>query len=686
MSITLEIQQSLVADGDLFASSFDDEAGKKWFVKKIVAHLSNSPDVEGASRVYLAKAKMLVNTRRDPPQAREYAGVSFVLHLVVQAMYGAMGVHPAVFLDQDNVALLNFVTERRVRTIVQMRDSVNSPMFNFPVGDVWNSSLRPSARQFWQGNAAPQSPLWPFVLSPQGKSDRKTAITSLFALPQNTSDQHRVECQTAATMVLLDSLLVAANPSALFASLDGDLDGYLAIDNPDTAMRRFPVGGPLTGPPIGGLRLLDNPAAAGNSGVEVVPPVRVQLNPDRPLNINLLSNDDGGVQTVTITEVHAPDDIAERDKIRTSAAPPSNTTVVLQQTLARNFDRGTRIVASEVPLFHALTDARRNTALFEQRFVAIDDLQPGDVVHVLGHPLVRSKIPMSAFGGERCVIVKPWKPLMQIDVTGHGIGTMTLLDLTSAMVRVGNRLLTVARHVLNNYLTPALTIFPAASGQIPTPDNSAEGKALEARIKETIALSLNLENPDLWTDPSFFTGSWEVHNFPSFTASALPDLDRQSGFQSYPRYWALTIQGTIQAFEQPMTLTENRFFVFGYWPSRINPATPNELAWPAEISKNYVALIWGTGGNLGAADERRMFGIPYFDDRAGQPVSMPLFAPGPDAAGAPEPTVLTYADLLPALFNLAKNNDEAWVLRPHVSDDIAYMNHLRAIGAFPSTL
>jgi hypothetical protein len=55
MSTTPEIQQNLVAEAELFSTVFDDEAGKKWFVKKIVAHHAAAADVEAASRQSLLK-------------------------------------------------------------------------------------------------------------------------------------------------------------------------------------------------------------------------------------------------------------------------------------------------------------------------------------------------------------------------------------------------------------------------------------------------------------------------------------------------------------------------------------------------------------------------------------------------------------------------------------------------------
>jgi hypothetical protein len=81
MATTLEIQQNLVADTELFFPFFDDEAGKNWFVKKIVAYLSTSPDVEGAGhRIDNSEMKRTVTnpaagSRQDnPPRGHIFTG------------------------------------------------------------------------------------------------------------------------------------------------------------------------------------------------------------------------------------------------------------------------------------------------------------------------------------------------------------------------------------------------------------------------------------------------------------------------------------------------------------------------------------------------------------------------------------------------------------------------------------
>jgi hypothetical protein len=62
---------------------------------------------------------------------------------------------------------------------------------------------------------------------------------------------------------------------------------------------------------------------------------------------------------------------------------------------------------------------------------------------------------------------------------------------------------------------------------------------------------------------------------------------------------------------------------------------------------------------------------------------MPLYDEVAD--DRPIPTVLTYSDLAPQLFNIAKDDGEAWVLRSRVSADPGYLTYLRTIGALPAT-
>lgn len=697
MATTFEIQQDLLADAELFSSFFDDEAGKRWFVKKIIAHHAAAADVEAASRQSLVKAKTaadaLVASREDKPAyVRDGTPDSLVNGLFARAAYAALAVHPTVFLDQDNGALLKFVVDRRVRTIFRMATHVNysderdsdAGYFDFP-SDAWASSLRSSARQYWRGTGGANNEIWPFVLSASGKLDPVVAVTSLFRfeLPA-TNDKNSVECQTAATMVLLESLLSAADPSTLLTSLNDEGDGYVTLGLPDGVVRLGPGGVAAGGPAV-----LAEPAATGTNKVSVAPP----LAGDLPA-FTLIAND-GFTQAVTVQVRPAPD--TQSLPIRTSALPLAPTTVTLNETLTHDFARGSLVAFAGIPLFHFLNDRRPDKALFEQGLVPVDDLQPGDVVHIMGHPLTRVRIPTSALGGERCVIVHPWDRPDLVRVTGHGIGLSSILGVVFDMIQVTNRLLSISRRVLERCLDPGLTSDPADSGVVPTPGTSAREKALEARIKETIGRAV-FAPVGSWNANDFFTGTWRIFDFARIDAEDLPFWDQLADFgERYPEHWVLAAQGvirtTVDGQVRQQQLPPNGFFVFGYWPDVFSAKDETaSFAWLPEpenldknfIDGNFVAMREGWGSDNGATDLKRRFGIRYYDDQGGVWPAIPLFRPGPANAPA-EQTILQYDDLLPQLFSFARDNNEAWVIRPRVSGEAAYLNRLRTIGALPNT-
>jgi hypothetical protein len=281
-------------------------------------------------------------------------------------------------------------------------------------------------------------------------------------------------------------------------------------------------------------------------------------------------------------------------------------------------------------------------------------------------------------------------------VTGHGVGVETLLELTSEMLHVVNRLLSVARRVLSRCLNPAMTATPVASGAIPLPAGSdAAAIALEAWIKEAIGGAMNVARSE-WTKPNFFTGTWKAHNFPLIEATKLPWWDQLADFgANYPRQWALEIQGDLRVGGNTIPFEANtpiQLFVFDYWseepdddeeqPDLRWPETGNSR-FPENGNKNFVAIASDPTLNPGGTDPKRHFGIPHLDDQMGMPVMMPLFLPGAVNV-PPNPTILTYDDMQPQLFAFAKDDTEAWVLRPRVSDDAAYLTYLRTIGALPA--
>lgn len=658
-----------------------------WFAKKMVAHAAGAVDVEAASRQLLLKAKAIVETQlqlKARPYIRPGTNRLRIQELVARVTYAALGVHPGVFLDRDNAALLNFTVERRVRTILQMRDYVNAKFgnpekplvwFNWP-SDVWNSTLSLRAMEYWEPNHGVRNDIWPFVLSAAGVVDPVAAVNSLFhfEVPKDSKDAHQVECQTAATMVALDSLLAAADPGAVLTSLVAINPNYVAIDYPDNAVRQS-----KTGIAVGDLLVLSERAEENSRLIKVVPPFRPRDEEHRLLIWNLVESH-GIVKTVEVSKMTPPPnpDIAP---VRTNSAPLVPLTVTLREALEVPFERGTRFIPDEFPFRHFLSDTESEFALFDQGFVPLDDLQPGDIVHVLGHPLVRNKIKASPYGGERCVIVDPWASTDLIRVTGHGIGETTILELLSDMLQVGNRLLSVARVVLTRCLTPAMTAHPVASGRIPTTNaHDADAVANEKRIKEAIAQALNIGG-NVWTKANFFTGTWRVFDLPLIQTDQLADFDAP-----YPRHWALAAEGTVHASNLTFPLQAGKFFAFAYSLKEFEENDPDVLAWPKPIDSNFVGLLLRPDYNAGATDRRRQFCIQYWDEESEYLVALPLYQKGAVNAEA-VPTMLKFLDLGWQPFKLASGDKEAWVIRPRVTRYTGdpYVNYLRRIGALPST-
>ena len=684
-----DLEAELTADNILF-SQYLSPAARKWFVKKIVAHSSGAADIPAKSKQYLQQAKSIADVK---PPSPEYAAPGRQLNIryfYPHIIYASLGTYPSVFLDQPNSALLDFVTERRLRTIFQMVDRVNDPArFDFPA-DILYSTLRPT-QTHWEGvNEVDNEKLWPFVLKQGAAVDRKEAVEELFKPPPaGPADVNFVDCQTAASMVLLDSLLEAHDPKKLFEQLDQAGSGYLAIDNPDGAVRLS------NGELVGGLRIIDEAVTAGSNVVlKVIPPV---LN-EAPFDVVLLDAA-GATETVTISHVDNPraaqllapgvpdtPDNLLKAFVRTAAVPalPSKLTA---KSLQGSYIRGTRVLSQGVPPFHCLSDPHPRSSLFEQGLLPVEGLQPGDVVHAAGHPLTRDKVPASQYAGERCVIVNPWAlTTYLIPITGHGVGVLSLNDLALQMLIEPNQLLTVARQVLGNYLSLPMGDIAIKKGTSDDAHVVIDKITPAITIAEIIGRAWSVTQ-SVWSKPGFYThGTWEIHDLPAIAKGDLDwwaqiDEDPLDGFPGYPEQWVLAVKGRLDLGpKRVVELTAGDLFVFGYWPD--NP-DDSALTWNTIVNRNFVGLLRSPVHNASSTDISLQYVILYQDDQAGFLITMPLYDEVAD--DRPIPTVLTYSDLAPQLFNIAKDDGEAWVLRPRVSADPGYLTYLRTIGALPAT-
>src|SRR5262249_5993409 len=124
--------------------------------------------------------------------------------------------------------------------------------------------------------------LWPFVLRDMHQP-LADAVASLLSdsPPTSATDRNRVDCQTAATIVLLDSLLTADTPENLLTWCARNGCDYLCVYDPDSSMRVD------TKEIIGGLRVLSADVSAGsNVDIGIIPPGRLS----DPFNASLVGS------------------------------------------------------------------------------------------------------------------------------------------------------------------------------------------------------------------------------------------------------------------------------------------------------------------------------------------------------------------------------------------------------------
>ncbi len=130
-----------MVDGSLtdeFASRLDlfrpelTRAARQWFIDQLVSYVRTQkpPDERAAVLQRLKDAKALAQRCVDTLARyakRADAGVT-VLALAPVAAYGAIGLHPDVFLDGDNSDLLEFVAVRRRSAVDRMRWDVSKDL------------------------------------------------------------------------------------------------------------------------------------------------------------------------------------------------------------------------------------------------------------------------------------------------------------------------------------------------------------------------------------------------------------------------------------------------------------------------------------------------------------------------------------------------------------------------------
>jgi hypothetical protein len=650
MSTPAEIVARLEAKKELFVRQLD-QAGRHWFTTRMVDHAKSEPDVEFSARFVLNIAKDMVTDRLDKTRKSLLDDLKRPRRNEIRAriIYGLLGNFPGVFLDNYGDDLLDFIVERRYRSIQRMLSYINPndgrAIIGYPSGGMLSSQVNKQSRDFWEGVDAERK-FYPFMLTTKGKASPKEAIESLFKKNKNKADRTLIDCPAAAMLTHLDALLAAKDPDKLMENLvaDGPLV-YILIDHPYGSLYIFGTG--YTGG-FGGW--LNQPAPAGDDidlkmfhGLSAIPPN------------SLVLMDGSGAESITISKV-TPRKVANaltggeltNGNICIEANPLNETTVQVKN-LSREFSVGSHLSLRFVDWFSVVGDDRPDKALFERSFISKDDLQVGDHIYLANHSIHMTRIGSTPWNGEHAFVLNPWHSNPnQIQITGHGINEQTVLQLSQQMLNEINAFLDITRVIVDKWLA-----IPDSR----TPDWSQAGVATPT-WKAFLARFL------LEGNPVPFDGTMRVFNIPGITYS------RGGKSRTYPGSWVMDLEGT----SGNRSFNRRELLLYDYDP-RAKSAKPWKNPWP---SVNPVA-VWRDPQLVSLSTEpKRQCVVSYTDLNVGMGLVMPLYYPIDPHKG--KPVRLTFDDIKRSVF-FGLDDGRIFVVRPRVTDDVGYRLHLRNIGA-----
>jgi hypothetical protein len=373
-----------------------------------------------------------------------------------QIIYGMIAMHPQ-FLDPANAGYFDFILERRFRSIQRMAFFVNPNqdrnVFAYPGTDPPEKmKVNKDASPFWNG--VKDSTL-PFILSPSGKSDPVTADEKLFNKNKG-SDRNLFACDPVVTILHMDALRVAKDPDKLLKALADVADHYLKIDNPLGHFANY----------SDGQRLVGVTSAQANAGTNVEIPLgkvglvlgfsKNQLTPAM-LTTNAFIPVRSIFFMIVLGDLH--------ESFQIDGVNPVTKKIKVGR-LTKTYAAGAKVYARQASLslfstlpHHFITDSRPAHALFEQVTVKAADLQVGDHVYVINHPLYKIYYPSGAFGGEHSFITQidsrdstasVFRTALKVE--GHGLNNNTLLGMGDELLEWNNTVLGILQALTRIHL------------------------------------------------------------------------------------------------------------------------------------------------------------------------------------------------------------------------------------------
>ncbi len=443
------------------------ENNRKWFVGKIIDSLLSQgvpdADIEKKTNDIIKASGVALNARIK----KGFPSGSLVKKWAIydqavsrtQIIYGMIAMHPQ-FLDPANASYFDFILERRFRAIQRMAFFVNPNdtrnVFAYPRTDPpekMKVNKQAAAAFFWNG--VKDSTL-PFILTTAGRSDPANAIEVLFKQNKG-SDRNLFACDPVVTILHMDALRVAKDPDKLLKALAGVADHYLKIDNPLGHFANYSDGQRLVG-------VTSDPVNAGTN-VEIplgkIGPV-LNFSKDKLTPAILATNKFIPVKGLFFMIVLGD----TNESFLIDGVNPVTKRIKVSSLTKTYATKGAKLYATQARLpfystlpHHFITDSRPANALFEQVTVKAADLQVGDHIYVINHPLYKIYYPSGAFGGEHSFITEiesrdstasAFRTALKVE--GHGLGNNTLLGMGNEMLEFSNIVLSILQAVTRIHL------------------------------------------------------------------------------------------------------------------------------------------------------------------------------------------------------------------------------------------
>lgn len=659
-----DVEQTLIKTlGAKSNKDFDSRysvANRQWFVQTILNFFESqgNPDsaLEGMTTTLIKAATAAMNARIKKGfsvgSLKEYWTAYNQIASRTEIIYDAIALNP-LLVAPANSSYLDFIVERRFRAIQRMAFFVNPndgsdsnpnrKIFNYPSAKRCSSglmSVNTQSKPLWSGgHTGDHDGTLPFLLTSAGKADPQKAVEAIFTVTPSFCERTLFACDPVATTILMDALRVASDPDKLLKVLAAVGDQYLKIDGPFGHFANYPDGQRLIG-------VVSGAGAAAGSNVEIpmgnvggvlrfvqnLDPADLKDDVFLPVPPDpwFMAVQNGISQGFKITGVNP---VQKKIRVNPLSKAVTAGAKVYLTLKSRSF-------YSAMP-YHFLTDDRPGNALFEQVSVTTSDLQVGDHLYIINHPLYLIYNPIGAWGGEHSFVYKIGSRDMKdtkfklfrtdLQVAGHGLeGTLSsLMDAMLDMINVSLSRL------------QALTLIHLANLK-------ANGRTSTSDVT--------------FVPPSGTGGQAGVNFFVYKKTYKYQEFDNGRGHD------VTVTKGFIL---KESTTSQQTFSIFNSEGSDLS-ATPTAAESGDAFSAAFIGTTFTSQQFLASN-----WGVTFFNPQTVTSTTLPFFEKDNKTG-----KLLKFDDLANSRpFMIVDDNSDGFVTRPRVNFDAAYLKFLKDNGA-----